>query len=462
MRFQQALAWLDTFVNFERHHQPQAMRQVPLKRMAVLLERLGQPQQHFRSVVVTGTNGKGSICAALYSMLRQGSLPVGLYTSPHIESVRERIRVPPVVQAGDRRHADDWISERDFASVIEAVKPAVELLRQEWPDAPPTYFEVMTAVAFVYFKRRQIAIAVLEVGMGGRLDAVNSVAQVVSVIGPIDVDHAEVLGGDPVSIAREKAGIIKPGQWVISAFQREDVLEVLKQACEEKGSPLLVYGRDVSAQVTAHSFDGLSVSIAGLRGIYEDLSIPLIGRHQAENAALAVAALESLSVSGIPHTMVREGLAKISWPGRLEAVHRRPLVLMDGGHNPHAAAALGQTLRELCAGSRVYLLIGMSSDKPVEEIGRRLSGLPISATCTTSRHPRALNPVALAKRLAPFCSDVHVMSDPIDAYTYLLNAISSDDVIVVTGSFFLVGELRAALRKSDIRRRRKATEAQAV
>jgi len=191
-----------------------------------------------------------------------------------------------------------------------------------------------------------------------------------------------------------------------------------------------------------------------LRGIYESLTIPLLGRHQAQNAALAIAAFEALSDFGIPYQLVERGLTQVEWLGRLELVHDAPLVLMDGAHNPQAASVLADTLKELCRGRKIHLLTGVSSDKAVEEIGKQLGPLVISATCTKSRQPRALEPTTLAKRLAPFCADVHVMSDAADAYTYLLNAVSPQDVIVVTGSLFLVGELRAAIRRSQMKPRR--------
>ncbi len=459
MTYQDAVASLDTFVNYERQHAAEAMRQVKLDRMRRLCQRLGDPQRRFRSVLVAGTNGKGSICAMLYSMLRESTLRVGLYTSPHVEHLRERIRMwSRGPRPDERAHGDDWIPEADFAAVIESLMPSLEAMHAQSSEGPPTYFEVMTAAAFVYFSRRKVDVAVIEVGLGGRSDATNVVEQAVSVFGPIDLDHVDVLGADAAAIAAEKAGIIKPRQLVISAPQQPDVLTVLQASCEAQGVPLLVVGRDITVRINEHDLDGLQVSVTSLRGIYESLDIPLIGRHQAENAAAAVCALEALSSTGVPRAMVEQGLARVEWPGRLEAVHESPLVLMDGGHNPHAVEALRQALEEFGVGRRIHLLIGVSSDKPVEAIGRRLGGLSVSATCTASRHPRALSPTALAKRLAPFCADVHVMSDPIDAYTYLLNAASPEEIIVVMGSLFLVGELRAALRQSHVRpRRRPAT-----
>ena len=455
MTYQEAVEYLESFVNYERQHDVPAMREVKLERMQRLCRLLGDPQRWFRSVLVTGTNGKGSICAMLYSMLREASLRVGLYTSPHLEHLRERIRVwTPDRGSLDRMHGDDWISEDEFVAVLEELRPVLEELRREVPEKPPTHFEVLTVMALVYFRRRRVEVAVLEVGLGGRLDATNIVSQTISIFGPIDIDHADVLGNDVVEIAKEKAGIIKPGQTVITISQQRGVMEALRAVCDAQGVPLLTCGQELTANILRHDLNGLQVSLTGLRGIYELLEIPLLGRHQAENALAAVAALEALSDTGVPYSVVERGLRQVEWPGRIEIVHDGPLVLMDGAHNPHAAAALAATLLELCRHRKFHLLIGMSSDKSVEEFGELLGGFAISATCTKSRHPRALDAMELAKRLAPFCPDVHVMSDPADAYTYLLNALSPTDVLVVTGSFFLVGQLRAALRHAHVRSRR--------
>lgn len=456
MTYDEAVTYLDSFVNYERTHQPQAMRQVSLERMRALCQRLGDPQRWFRSVLVTGTNGKGSICAMLYAMLRESSLRVGLYTSPHLEHLRERIRVwSPDAGSSERASGDDWISEEAFARLVERLQPILEGMRQEAGGAP-TYFEILTALAFAYFDERQVDIAVLEVGLGGRLDATNVVEQAVSVIAPIAVDHADILGADPQLIAWEKAGIIKPNQLLLTAAQPAGVMEALRRACEPHGVPMLTCGQDLTVSVQRHDLNGLLLSITGLRGIYDGLEVPLIGRHQADNAVLAVGAIEALSGDGVPRRLVEQGLAAVEWPGRLEVIHDAPVVLLDGAHNPHAASALSEALAELCPDRRIHLLIGMSSDKLVEDIGARIGRLAVSATCTKSRHPRALDPMVLAQRLGPFCADVHVMSDPADACTYLLNVVSSRDVIVVTGSLFLVGELRAALRQSHVRPRRAA------
>lgn len=467
MTYREAVAYLESFANYEAAPSRSGLREVKLERMQALCRALGDPQRSYRSVIVGGTNGKGSVCAMLYAMLRQGAIRSGLYSSPHLEHLRERIRVSPGVDgkvkpsSRKRAHNDDWIPEGAFAAVMRDVRTAVEAVRQgEW--GAPTYFEILTAAALVHFQRCRIEVAVLEVGLGGRLDATNVADAAVAVICPVDLDHTEVLGATREAIAAEKAGIIKPGRLVLSAPQAPEVEAVLRRVCEEQGAAIAWAGRDLTAAVQRHSFDGLELSLTGLRGVHQGLTLPLIGRHQALNAALAVGALEALSPTGVPHALVVQGLANAEWPGRMERVHEKPLVLMDGAHNAHAAAALAGTLTELCEGRRIHLLVGMSSDKSPEALGQALGKLSVSVTCTRAAHPRAMDPMELARRLKPYCPDVHVMSDPADAFTYVLNAVAPADVIVVTGSLFLVGQLRSAWRQAHVRPRRTPAQLQAA
>ena len=452
MDYRQAIGYLQGLVNHEQTREVAAIQSIKLERMRRLCRRLGDPQRRFRSVLVAGTDGKGSICAMVYAMLRAGSLRAGLYTSPHLEQVRERIRMghAPI---GDEPEGVDWISEADCSALVQELRPIFDELSAS-ADGPLTHFEALTAMAFVYFARRGVDIAVVEVGLGGRLDATNVLEPSVSVMAPVDLDHTEILGQDRVQIAREKAGIIRSGQTLLTAVQPTDVQEVLRVMCEAHGVPLIECGQPQQAVVHRHGIDGLEVSITGLRGSYPHLHLPLLGRHQASNAAVAVAALEALSQTGIPSTLVEQGLSQVRWPGRLEIVYEAPTVILDGAHNPLAARALRGALEELWPGRKIQLLVGMSSDKPVEAIGQILGPISASATCTRSRHPRAIDPVALATRLEASFQDVHVMSDPLDGYTYLLNALGSSDILVVTGSLFLVGEIRAALRQAHVRPRR--------
>jgi len=458
MLYRDALAYLDTFTNYERTHQAEAMRAVRPERMLRLCERLGHPQHRFRSILVAGTNGKGSICAMTYAILRAANLRVGLYTSPHVEDLRERIRVSDrggtilaaeevSAAAGLPTPASDWIGQREFATLVKRVQPVVEALRREFPDDPLTYFEVLTALAWLQFVQHGVEVAVLEVGLGGRLDATNVVDPAVTVIGPIGLDHTDVLGTELAAIAREKAGIIKSGV-TLTAPQAPEVLALLRETAAARGGRLLECGRDFSAQVTAHTPHGLVLTLHGVRGRYEGTQVSLLGRHQADNAALAVAAVESLSETGVPYSAVQVGLSQVQWPGRLEVVHDAPFTVLDGAHNPPAAQALRTALEELWPGRRMHLLIGMSNDKDIQAAARILGPVAASVICATSGHPRACAPERLQEQFAPY-TQVTAIADPIDALMYLFNVIDPQDVVVVTGSLFLVGAVRAALRRAQ-------------
>lgn len=450
MNYQEAIDYLNTLTNYERVHQPEAMRQVRLDRMRWLCQQLGHPQRAFRSILVAGTNAKGSICAMVYAILRAAGLRVGLYTSPHLADVRERIRVS--VESAEE--GADWISQQAFAGLVERLQPLLDISKTN-PDGPVTYFEVMTAIAFLYFARQGVRIGVLEVGLGGRCDATNVVEQDVSVIGPIGFDHLDVLGHELTAIAREKVGIVlketvdgKPllHGAVISAPQLPDVLQTLEEAVGGS-SRLVLGGRHIDATILHHGSDGLEMTVQSLRGQHEGVHLPLIGRHQAMNAALAIAAVETLAEEGVPYGAVRQGLASVQWPGRLEVVQGRPLVVLDGAHNPEALQALRETLQELWPNRAIHLLVGMSLDKSARELGTCLAPHMASITCTRSRHPRAADPSSLAQQLKDFHQSVEVIEEPVDAYTYLINRVSPEDVLVIAGSLFLVGELRSVVRK---------------
>ena len=456
MTYPQALAYLETLVNYERQRRPRAMRAVRLERMQRLCERLDLPQRKFRAILVAGTNGKGSICAMIYSMLRAAGVSVGLYTSPHLEDLRERIRVWPAGRQPSPGTDDgaDWISPEAFAEALREVRRVLKSDPNLSGLGAPTHFEVLTAMAFVYFARQGVSVAVLEVGLGGRLDATNVVEPVVSVIGPIGLDHTDVLGEDVLAIAREKAGVMRAQGTTVIAAQDPAVSHVLREmACAERGH-LLEYGRDITAQTLRHGPHEHGVAIRSPRGHYEDVSLSLIGRHQAENAALAVAAIETLAEEGIPYSAVRSGLAQAQWPGRLELVRSDPLVVFDGAHNAQAATALRQTLEELWPDRRIRLVLGLSADKSVRDIGEVLAPIASAIACTASAHPRALDPHTLAGRLRAFHERIDVIRDPVDAYTYVLNTAAPREIVVVTGSLFLVGQLRAMERRASAQRPR--------
>ena len=449
MTYVDALAYLDTLTNYERTHRPGAMRTVPLERMRRLCERLGHPERRFRTIIVGGTNGKGSICAMVYAILRAAGLRAGLYTSPHVEEVRERIRV-----AAQAPPHEEWIRKEEFAALVGRIRPAIEELPRRGGVGRVTYFEAMTALAFCCFAERGVSVAVLEVGLGGRLDATNVVEAAVSVLSPIGLDHTDVLGRDVVAIAKEKAGIIKPRQRVITAAQEPEVMELLRHVAAAQRASFVACGETISARVLAQHPAAMELSVQGMRSRYEPVSLSLIGHHQAENAALAVAAVVALAEGGAPHDAIRKGLAEVWWPRRLEGIHRRPLIELYAAPNSPAASALSQAIEAWWPGRAVHVLLGMSKDKAIPAVGKILGGLARSITCTQSAHARACEASVLARRIGRGCPQVTAIPDMADAYTYVLNTASAEDVIVITGSLFLVGALRAVLRRRGRRARR--------
>ncbi len=365
-------------INFERlaapPYNPTAFK---LEGMRELLRRLGDPQAEFPIVHVAGTKGKGSTSAMIAAALRAAGLRAGLFTSPHLNRVEERLEIDTAP-----------CSEDDFISLVELVRPAADEMDAAATDdgrpAGPTFFELTTAMAFLHFARARVDAAVVEVGMGGRLDSTNVCQPVVSVITNISYDHTRQLGPDLASIAREKAGIVKPGVAVVSGVTEETAARVIEEVCRTRGSQLMQLGRefdfdyrpprDVQMCDTLASFDFRASIRAG-----HDLKacdLALLGRHQAANAAVALAALAELRRQGwrIPEKAARAGLAGVQWPAHVETLRRRPTVIVDTAHNLASLAALIETLAESFSARRRVLIFGASKDKDVQGMLRAAIG----------------------------------------------------------------------------------------
>jgi dihydrofolate synthase/folylpolyglutamate synthase len=407
-----------------------------LDNISRLMSEFGNPQDSFRSVHIAGTNGKGSTSAMLESMLRTAGVTTGLFTSPHLVSFTERIRV----------NGCD-IPEQEVVDLAEQVRAVSARI----PDFSPTFFEVAVAVAFLYFRKMNVQWAVVEVGMGGRLDATNIVLPEVTVISPVDFDHSEFLGASLTEIAGEKAGIIKHGVPVLTAAQRPEVMEVLKQKAEGSGSALFGYGRDFSSQITADELVSLRFDYTG-KEEYRGLSLKLAGRHQAQNAALAVRALEEL-MDRHPDLAcdVRQGLNKTHWPGRLEFVKDHPPVLVDGAHNPQAAAALAEYLRKaLELYSRVIMVLGIMGDKDREGIMKPLLSLAAEVIFTAPACGRAASPEALAAEARSLGYFPKTAPTVAEALAMAEGLWFQGDLIVVTGSFYTIGEAKETLGQEGV------------
>jgi len=394
-----------------------------LARIGAVLEALGNPQQACRIVHVAGTNGKGSTCAMIESGLRASGYRTGLFTSPHLLEPTERI------QLNGRP-----VNASEFAAAFDQVHECAEtLLRQESIDLHPTYFETVTAMALVLFRQRGVAFAVLEVGLGGRLDATNVVMPDLCVVTPVDFDHEAYLGKSLEAIAGEKAGILKPGVPAIFARQRPEAERVL----EGRAAALDVAVTPSSAV----RFSGVAIDARGNDFLWRGnpVSCPLAGEHQVENARTAIAALEQL---GVEPEAIRCGIAQTRWPGRLERVAENPEIILDGAHNPAGARALADYLARFYEPRRVWLIYGAMRDKAVEEMAAILFPQAGHVIVTSPAQARALRPESIRALIDR--ADIQIAPNIQEALA-LAGGARPEDAIFVAGSLFLVGEARALL-----------------
>jgi dihydrofolate synthase/folylpolyglutamate synthase len=403
-----------------------------LGNIAALCEALNHPERAFRSIVVAGTNGKGSVTVMVETALRSAGHRTARYTSPHLTRLEERFVIDGrEVETGDLREA------------VRSVQVAAEsLIRRGALEAPPTFFETATAAAFELFRRSHVELAVLEVGLGGRLDATNVVTPIATAITSIDFDHQAQLGNTIESIAGEKAGIIKAGIPVVCGPLPEAADAVIRDVCAARGAPLIRAPESVS--IVSRSHDGAVDVRTRLRSI-DDVTLALHGRHQRDNAAVAVALLDELARQGIamPDSAVRAGLTRAEWPARLERFVRGDVeILLDAAHNPAGARALASHLEEI-GWSRITLLFAAMHDKDVTRMLESLAPLCESIVCTTAPSPRALPAAELAAIARPLAPSVEAIADPGAA---LERAMGMGRPVVAAGSIFLLGPLRDILR----------------
>jgi dihydrofolate synthase/folylpolyglutamate synthase len=410
-----------------------------LHNITVLAERLGHPECAFPSAHIAGTNGKGSTAAMLESILRAASLRTGLFTSPHLERINERIRLD-----------GEDITDADFAESFSRIQATIEELLAAGPDAPglaahPTYFECLTAMAFDCFARRGVDFAVFEVGMGGRLDATNVLTPEVAVITQIDFDHENYLGHSIEQIAAEKAGIIKPGGWVVSAAERPEARAVVARRAAELDARLV----DVGAAYRIESLESRGGCyrpvIAGAHSAKRiEIALPLPGRFQMRNALAALAAARLLAERGFPldDAAIARGIATVRWPGRLERIQEHPAVFLDGTHNPAGARELVAFWEEHLAGCRIHLIYGAMRDKAVDEITGLLFPRAATVILTAPCQPRAISADVLATMTRHLAARSEVVPDPGEALERALEFAAPDDAVFATGSLYLVGDLR--------------------
>jgi dihydrofolate synthase / folylpolyglutamate synthase len=434
MTYAAALRYLDSLIRSDRPRRPYGDEK--LSRMRHLLAGLGDPHRRLRTVLVAGTKGKGSTAVMIAEILRAHGLRVGLTVKPHLVDYRERIQV-----SGHK------ISRADLAALVAQVRPEIEA-RRDLIWGPATYVETTVAIALLYFVRQRVDVAVVEVGIGGRLDATNVLDPLVSVITPISYDHTEILGETLTAIATEKAGIIRSGGSVVSAPQPEEALSVIARTCETERARLVLVGRDVAVRVEKSSLRGVRATVQGLTETYP-IRVPLLGRHQAVNAATAIAAIELLREQSIQvdATAIRRGLAAVRWPARVELIDTAPYTIIDVGHNPASMEALRDTLQQLLGGRRLILVFGMLATKDYRTVAAMIAPLADTIVTTTPDNPHALAADRLAEEVRRHAAAVLVVPDRRAAVERGRALAGPEDVLVITGSFYLVGEAREWLRR---------------
>ena len=433
MNYRETLAYLDSFLNYEKTADYRYPTGFSLDRVERLLDRCGNPHRRYRTLHVAGTKAKGSTCAFAASILKAAGFKTGLYTSPHLISFTERFQV-------DGRP----ISEEALASAVADIQPFI--------TEELTFFEVTTAVAFVYFAKAQLEVAVVEVGLGGRLDATNVLNPSVTAITPISLDHMPQLGPTLEAIAREKAGIIKPGIPVVVAPQERPAWEAIREAAYVRRAPLHSVEREVHVGKISVSTQGTPCAFRTRASVYPDLHIPLLGRHQVANAATAIRMTELLLKSlrkKLSIQAVREGLAKTQWPGRCQLVmpeDSKVPVLLDGAQNGASAKTLRATVEELFPDRRVVLILGASVEKDLAGIASVLGPWAKELILTQADVPRAESPERIAEAFHSWFPIPHICPAVAEAVDRARTQAGPQDLIIVTGSLFVVGEALQALR----------------
>jgi len=413
-----------------------------LETITKVLVRLGNPHLKYPTAIVAGTNGKGSTAAMLASILSQAGYRTGLYTSPHLVRVNERMQVNGAE-----------ISDEDFAQAFTEVCQVVEgLLEEKALGQLPSFFEFLTATGFHYFAQAGVGFVVLEVGMGGRLDATNVTQPRVAVITNVGLDHVEFLGSSLAEIGREKAGVIKPGTPVVCGCEQGEASEVIRKRCAELGAELFETGKF-----------GWLWGLQNLQGHYQfnlsldadsfsSLGSPLLGRFQVKNAVAAVTAAWRLSRDGfqITPTAIVNGLQKTSWPGRLERVLEHPLVLLDGAHNPAAARVLAEFIQEELGGRRLRLVYASMRDKAIGEISEILFPLAEEVYLTRPHLVRAATPEEILATAPYRPRRVVIEPEPSAAVAQACQASSNEDAVLIIGSLYLVGAIKKSLQEGQL------------
>ncbi len=411
------------------HFNPADTSNWSLDRMRGLLARLGDPEKKFPSILIAGTKGKGSTAAITESIFRAAGYKTGLYTSPHLHSFRERIRIN-----------GELIAEEHVVDLARRLKPFFE----ETPGL--TAFELITAVAFTAFAEAGVEVAVVEVGLGGRLDATNALDPTIAVITSISYDHMQILGNTLGLIAREKAGIIRPGALVVSAPQYREAMQVIEEVCTEKAARLVVVNHHWNWNIgQCTNLDGQPFTVDG-----HTYWLSLLGEHQVVNAITALAALDGFEERtglSVPEDARKQGIASVQWPGRLEILSRRPFLVLDSAMNGDSADKLARALKKCFGRETATFIFGASADHPIYDMLHVFLPMSERLIVTAAHHPRAARPEALVQTATELGGQVSAASDGAAALEMALENAAPDDLICVAGSLFLVADVREAWMK---------------
>lgn len=446
-QYQEALDFLYSFIDYSlKRNFRNAAEKFNLDRMRTFMHHLGDPQKDFGIIHVAGTKGKGSVSAICASVLSSQGYKTGLYTSPHMVDFTERIRIN-----------GQQIPKKELVELVDVLKPVTGIV----PEI--TTFELTTALAFLYFSRQNVDYAVIEVGLGGRLDATNIVDPIVAVVTSISYDHVQILGNTLSEIAGEKGGIIKPGIPVVVSPQKEEARLKLVQIAEERNAPLIQVGRDYLYAAEAHNLNGQTFLVwtpdeqplvdefieSGGRDIWSPLRfhIPLLGFHQVENAATAFAALKTAEKYGL--TLSQEaytnGFAKVEWPGRMELLRRYPAVVIDSAHNRYSALRLRQAMDDYFPGLPIVMVFGASEDKDIEGMFQELLPRVRRVITTQSIHPRAIEAEKLVEMAHRSGRSAEAITPIPDALSMALEEAGHEAVVLITGSIFVAAAAREIL-----------------
>ncbi len=423
-----ALDYVYSFIDFDKDARPREFADYDLRLIEQLLVSAGNPHLKSRTVHIAGSKGKGSVAAMVASALTTAGYSTGLFTSPHLHSFNERIRLD-----------NNLISNEELFTLGERLRPAIEAANDGAVRGRLTTFELITALGFAYFEQKKADFQVIEVGMGGRLDATNVVLPEVCVITAISFDHMESLGNTLSQIATEKAGIIKPGSIVVTSPQTDEADRVIEETCHHRQAELIRVGIDITWQGLDHDSYRQSLEVQGMRDSYQ-LTIPLLGQYQLENTATAVAALEVLTEKGfaISRDNISQGLAGVDWPGRLQILRRDPIVVVDGAHNADSANRLKEALRQYFDFERAILIVGVSSDKDASGIISELAPVFDLVIATHSIHPRAMPTASLVTECRRHGVTAQATEDISIALPLALSQAGERDLICVTGSLVVV------------------------